>query len=933
MIFRKPGAGGARALLLPVLALLLLAALACQRDVERVDALDSWEYTALSEKTQSAFTLSFKLSPETSSAFRLLFGDSGNGAGRYLEFDSRGIHSGTIRDNVEFGREMLSRVSLSELADAVITVEGRRHRWSLDAGGQLLATGDDIIKPGEAISFGVAGGRVKVTRLRFQPSPGIYFTDSFMRTQEDPTSWFETFGTWNVSIKNDPLLSANAFSYRGSGSPEAASIVGDDTWGDIDISVACRPSGPEGVGVYVCYRAPDDYFLFRWSGRDSESPMKQLIRRKGDVERILVEEPGGYAVDQWHTIGALTGCGWARFRLDDTLIFSVHDNDLTHGKVGLYVGGEAPASFDDFRAETRPASLVDFNCHRLAKWLIAGGEWKQIAATGADPALWSGGILARTTGAAQLLWGQALWQDYVVGARLMPWEKGTLGLCFRYQDDENYYSIRWKKASAPVLELWRTEQGEAHVLKQLPMTDDMRPHDLSVATKDDEITVYVDGDQVLHTMDAASVYGRAGFYAEDVSSGLFSELFYAALPGEKPVANIHKSFSAEKEMGLWANALSDWQQGADTENEGDTRHVWWHRSSFHGDVRVELRLTEPPAVGAEIGVVLNGDIEDNEKGIRARLFWPDNAGTSPQDLMAELYRDGVLCSTAALQWHDGPRVLRLKRVGDTAALSLGEETLLTCDVATESSGHKIGWYAKNYELTTDDADIYSDNFINDTFTSAPADWREGSGIWEVTNKWECDPRWSFFSGRSEDVAVLWNKRPLFGDFEIEYYIGNKMNRAEGWKYEYAQDMNITVCADGKDLTSGYSFVFGGFDNTVTAIYRESERKVEAPIGRDTRITRGNWLHRNWYHFAVSRKGSLLEMRVNGNVIMSMEEDEPLKGGHWALWTNDNGIVVARVRVTAEEIGPRDAPDKVWPQKSRTIYDEREDQFIKNEGRL
>ena len=74
------------------------------------------------------------------------------------------------------------------------------------------------------------------------------------------------------------------------------------------------------------------------------------------------------------------------------------------------------------------------------------------------------------------------------------------------------------------------------------------------------------------------------------------------------------------------------------------------------------------------------------------------------------------------------------------------------------------------------------------------DWRVGAGTWEVSNKWQCDPRWTFFSGRGDELAVLWNKRPLYGDFTIEYYVGNKMDKLRGGKYEYARDMDITICA-------------------------------------------------------------------------------------------------------------------------------------------
>src|SRR5688572_24801985 len=56
-----------------------------------------------------------------------------------------------------------------------------------------------------------------------------------------------------------------------------------------------------------------------------------------------------------------------------------------------------------------------------------------------------------------------------------------------------------------------------------------------------------------------------------------------------------------------------------------------------------------------------------------------------------------------------------------------------------------------------------------TFTSAPVDWRVQSGVWEMTNRWSCSPGWSWFGGRSEEIASIWNKRKFSGDFSIQFY--------------------------------------------------------------------------------------------------------------------------------------------------------------------
>lgn len=267
--------------------------------------------------------------------------------------------------------------------------------------------------------------------------------------------------------------------------------------------------------------------------------------------------------------------------------------------------------------------------------------------------------------------------------------------------------------------------------------------------------------------------------------------------------------------------------------------------------------------------------------------------------------------------------LSLGRVGEEIVLSAAGRPLLTARDERSAPGRTVGWFSHGTEVLAEDIALYAKTLTDYSFNSAPTDWRVASGIWEVSNRWTCDPRWSFFSGRERDAtAALWNKRPLRGDFTIEFYVGNKMDpeRQDSGRYTYAKDMNLTVCADGDNLDSGYSFLFGGFGNTLTCAYRGRERWAIPAEGSSIVIDPGG-LHRRWYHIAVSRRGNRFEMRVDDKLVLSREDPAPLEGGHWALWTRDNGIMVARVRVCAEEIGAPDSPDLVRPRPSRSIYDE------------
>jgi hypothetical protein len=939
----------------------------CDREVrpERPVAEGAWRYAFLPEKAQPSFDLRFKLAARggAEEARMRLFVGTSDAEGAYVEATPTGVRAGKTVGGKEAAGDVLTARTLLELCGPQIVFERRPYRWSLIADGKLVAGGDSAGGDGERIGFAVLNGEVEVEELRYQAISDIYFTDTFMRTPEDPTSWTELGGLWQVNVLKNPLLSANAFSYNASvpttvatttttlGPAKAAAptttmaakaavttttvpsapaataaaagstpgigraVAGEWFWSDINCRVAVKPAKEAVVGVYFCWRGPDDWYLFRWTGSDSARPVRQLVRRSGESETVLAQSAGGFIPEQWYTVSALVGSGWVRVAIDDATVFTYRDAGLTYGKIGLHVEGANVTSFDDVVVESRQAGLMDFGRAQMRQCLITGGEWLPISAADWGPDVWGGGVVASTERDARLVWGEPLWRNYELSARVGSWKSGSLGLCLRYQDDLNYYAARWRKGETAAIDICRVQAGREQVLATTPPPEDDAPHQFSVATDGGRVVVSVDRRPVLRTSDGAFERGRMGLCLQGPVAGTFSDVTYDFLPGRVPILNTHEAFSAEESMSIWSGALSDWEKASATPlGSKKAAEVWWRRTDLHGDVQVDLRMNEPPPAGAQVGVIVNGNGKNLSDGYFARL-----SRTEAQTVEVELLGSGESLGKAAVKWDSGPMVLSLGRTGEAVNVSAGGEVVLTARDSAPPAFRRGGWYAIGAPVDRTDIDIYSDNMIDYGFNTAPTDWRVGSGIWEVTNRWQCDPRWSFFSGRSEKNAILWNKRPLKGDFTIEYYVGPKMNRERGGAYEYAQDMNITVCADGHDLTSGYSVLFGGFNNTVTAIFRKEKKWVTPAVGREMFIERTGSLHRKWYHIAVSRKGNAFEVKVNDNLVLSGTDPNPLLGDRWAIWTHNFGMMIARVRVTAERIGERESPEVPWKETTQRIY--------------
>jgi hypothetical protein len=209
-------------------------------------------------------------------------------------------------------------------------------------------------------------------------------------------------------------------------------------------------------------------------------------------------------------------------------------------------------------------------------------------------------------------------------------------------------------------------------------------------------------------------------------------------------------------------------------------------------------------------------------------------------------------------------------------------------------------------------EVESNNVYDYTFTSAPTDWRVQSGVWEMTNRWSCSPGWSWFGGRSEEVASIWNKRKFSGDVSIQFYFAFKMGmdgKNAAWA-ERPSDAAITFCGDGQNLGSGYSLIIGADNNTRSVLLKQGKVVAESnqaeailPSFVDGRV-HTNLIHRAWWYAKINKIGNRVECWLDNQLLFSYEDSQPLDAGQIALWTYNNGLMLSRVQVFYEnEIKP------------------------------
>ena len=204
--------------------------------------------------------------------------------------------------------------------------------------------------------------------------------------------------------------------------------------------------------------------------------------------------------------------------------------------------------------------------------------------------------------------------------------------------------------------------------------------------------------------------------------------------------------------------------------------------------------------------------------------------------------------------------------------------------------------------------VQSPHVYDYTFASAPTDWRTQSGIWEMTNRWSCSPGWSWFGGRSDEVAAIWNKRRFSGDISVQFYFAFKMGLAGSstWNY-HPSDVALSLGADGRDLSSGYSFIIGA-DNNSRSVLRRGNKLVAqnaASAALLPSLTDGSpdaghkeheMLHRRWWYVRVDKIGNRISCYLDNKLVASYDDPKPLDAGQIALWTYNNGIMLSRVQV-------------------------------------
>ncbi|NLC58216.1 MAG: hypothetical protein GX774_15390, partial [Armatimonadetes bacterium] len=736
-------------------------------------------YRFLEEDAEGAFDLSAAVRATGEGEARLCFGYRSPKDHYYLRVRPREL--ALVRVENGKARELAPPSKLSAplgRTPTELVLKRRAEKLSLLCRGLLLQVVGDLDPGAGKVGVATSGG-LQLEAPRLQPVEPPAFADDFMREPNETGPWEATVG-WTTTTVGDTSKSANGFFYRGTGNPGRA-VTGFEFWDDYVVHASFKAAQEEGtVGIGLYFQDPKNYLALTWSSLRG----MQLVRVRHGSPHVLATKPAAWVPNQWYRLSVQVLDGSLTAMVDGRVCLQATDASFGRGKVALLVDGKE-FYFDD--VVVKPATYFH------------------------DPAPFTHRVRWANVGGVQLA-GSTAWQDYTLRVRATPADRSGLGIVFGWRGPRDYYLLRWgaEGASAGRKQILRVNGAKSVVVADA--AGGYRPgqtYTIETTFRPGYAAVSINGKRALETADPGLTHGAIGFKplsraVREVTVALYEE----PTPPEEESTKEFTNSDAHPDMAEWANPAKAWiaRQAATGER------VHWRKGDYYGDVSVQIPV---PVLNpnARLNAILAASGENPGTGYTFQVRRP-----APDKLALQLLRPAATKPVAAAATAvpaDKPVSLTLARQGSYLVADLEGKRILKFRDATPLDGSRLGIETTgdgvNLDLRT--VQVKSRNVYDYTFHDAPTDWQPQYGVWEVTNRWSCSPGWSWFGGRSERLAVIWNKRRFTGDLVLEYYAAPKMDAVpEAYELRF-RDLNATICGDGKRLNSGYSFIIGGWGNT------------------------------------------------------------------------------------------------------------------------
>lgn len=762
----------------------------------------------------------------------------------------------------------------------------KRREWRVTViwDGRVVLRAFDAVSTGGKTGVQSTGTGIGLKPPRYQPTEPVYFTDDFARTENRSDLWTTLRGDWGLQ-QTKGQYSSNRFSWLSRDKGENLCASGNWFWDSYKCRVNVKATTARSVGVAAYVQDADNYLLVRWTPKTPAGPgRKELVQVVGGKEKVLAHATGGFYPGQWHTLGLSVRGGRLHGRFDGNQALSATTPFFGQGKVGLYARGRA--QFDDVHAEATDGFRETFDRSAPLEWTAGGSGWT--VKRGGNWAVYYRGAAE----AAVSVLGRRDWHEYVFGADVKRGASQTAGLVFGYLDEKNYDTFVWDDNT---VKFARVRSGNVRLVRQAPVH--LNPtgwNRLKVDVLHGVGRFYVNNELSFVSAVRNPLTGRLGVGGAGGPGAAFDNL--VVWFHEEPVDTsvVFEQFTKEKTMSGWANPRYSWRSA---------NGVLWHLGEFFGEarLRVDLSAGKQRAAGR---LLLACEADEPDSGYALSFQRTKNT------VALELFRAGQSVAKGQGGVTDSA-VLEFLRDGDLTAAILGGEPVLEYHDAHPLTGVHVG-FRPGGGTPVSAVRARTRHVLDDAFSLAPVNWWGERGNWLVTARWPCDERWTFFGGLESDAPMLWSRHRYPGDIVFEAWLAQYMDNIDDPRigYRHLGNLNLALCGDGKNISSGYSFIYAGKDNTIVRIMRKEKVVAEqkkAQIMEKAMRLNVPW-QRHWFHVRAEKHGGHLQLTVDGTKLLEYTDPNPLSGGQVAVWGYQNGLMIARARVWYEaDGGPTEAP--------------------------
>lgn len=686
-------------------------------------------------------------------------------------------------------------------------------------------------------------------------------------------------------------------------------------------SIACNQSQQE---FYMLHVGRSDTQL-AWYGRGQK--------------RLIAHGKGLQRGDKWHLL---------LIREPNNILLLSNDELLLRANVAIPSGGNlkyalgcAHLSVEELRYQ--PTEQVFFmddftqgddnltSWDRTGQWSLQGVDSPQ-----PNPNLSANPFALRATVTPQqpkacALTGYWFWHSYAAQASVKIQGRATAGLiayakglgdCWMLTLEPNG---RWRYFPRGFVRLMQVKDGKEIVLAEqaLPLEDDQW-YELRISADNATIRGWVDGIEIVRAPLNAFPMGQVGLYAAGDGKVYFDDVIVAPLQQLMSVTmqtKIAEQYTHEDTMAEWATLSGSLLRDPQDPN------LWWHPGIFFGDFELNLWLTDdgrnrgsfsfylcPPQATGMRPVILQvtrriespRQIANLHIGLPLPLPFSVNApvrvGGANNILVSVSYGSLALTSARLSTSSIKEEPLRIKRMANRLSIILGNRVVATAEHQAIKLAQFISYRKDGYEPDWARCNLVCSNLIDDTFSIAPTRWRSTRGVWQVTARWPCSPGWAWFGGTQHRFPTLWSKACFEGNMVIEVFAAIKM-RERGNPYPNPRDINVSFCADGWNVGSGYSFLLAGWGNAGSGLCRKGERVAYNPDVAFRKATTLNFagFHRHWFYIRILKLSNTITCYVDRQPIIHWSDSQPINSGRVAIWTVDNGVLVARTRIWYERI--------------------------------